>query len=357
MKVLLLSAYDAQSHSRWRKGLVKHLADHDFLVHALPARWFSWRTGSAALTWATTPAIWEHEYDLVLTTSMTDVAALRGLNRSLAGVPIVSYFHENQFAYPVRDQRPDARLLIQSIQSAMASDLLIFNSHYNRTTFVDGACAFIESMPDHHPMIRARLEERSLVLPVPLEAGCFERARTPRVQRLVWNHRWEWDKAPERFFSALRILGDRGVTPRIAFVGQAFRTIPEAISQGLDEFADQLDFTGFQPRDRYREILQTSSHVVSTALHEFQGLAVAEACAAGCVPVVPDRLSYVEIFPTPNRYASFPDDAHQEAVALADRLELSLISDEKPPKLDHLSWENLGLDYARVMVEALTSMK
>jgi glycosyltransferase involved in cell wall biosynthesis len=357
VKVLLLSAYDAQSHARWRKGLVKHLADHEFIVHALPARWFSWRTGSAALTWATNASIWEHDYDLVLTTSMTDVAALRGLNRSLSNVPIVSYFHENQFAYPVRDQRPDARLLIQSIQGAMAADLLVFNSQYNRSTFVDGACAFIASMPDHQPMIRSRLEQRSLVLPVPLEAACFEQTSGPRMQRLVWNHRWEWDKAPERFFSALRILKDRGVTPRVAFVGQAFRAVPETITKGLEEFADQLDFVGFQPRDRYREILQTSSHVVSTALHEFQGLAVAEACAAGCVPVVPDRLSYAEIFQTPYRYPSFPDDADQEAAALADRLEVSLIGGEEPPNLRHLAWEKLGPDYAKVMIEALSSMK
>jgi len=288
---------------------------------------------------------------------MTDVAALRGLVRSLANVPIVSYFHENQFAYPVRDQRPDARLLIQSVQSAMAADLLVFNSQYNRSTFIDGACAFIASMPDHQPTIRARFEDRSSVLPVPLEDRCFELPSAPRMQRLVWNHRWEWDKAPERFFSALRILRDRGVTPKVAFLGQAFRTIPEAITQGLEEFADQLEFVGFQPRDLYREILQTSSHVVSTALHEFQGLAVGEACAAGCVPVVPDRLSYTEILETPYRYASFPDDAYKEALALADRLEGSLGSSEEPPNLRHLGWEKLGQDDAKVMIEALSSRK
>lgn len=353
MKVLLLSAYDAQSHARWRRGVVHHL-DHEFFVHTLPARWFSWRTGSAAMTWATgVEGIWDQHYDVVLTTSMTDVAALRGLVRPLADAPIVSYFHENQFAYPIREKRPDARLLIQTIQSAAAADMLVFNSHFNRYTFIDGACSFIDSMPDHLPLIRERFEQRSIVLPVPLENSCFVEKSEPRTQRLVWNHRWEWDKAPERFFSALSILKKGGITPRVALLGQSFRQVPVAIREGIEEFQDQLDFVGFQPHEIYQEILQTSTHVVSTALHEFQGLAVAEACAAGCVPIVPDRLSYVEMFPDNARYSSFPDDAAREALALADCMKVALSELMLPPTLNHLSWQSLASGYDTMLNDAL----
>ena len=67
----------------------------------------------------------------------------------------------------------------------------------------------------------------------------------------------------------------------------------------------------------YRGLLQASDIVLSTALHEFQGLAVMEAVARNCVPIVPDRLVYPEIYPNYCRYESFPDDPEREALAAA----------------------------------------
>ena len=42
-----------------------------------------------------------------------------------------------------------------------------------------------------------------------------------------------------------------------------------------------------------------------------------EAVAAGCLPVVPDRLSYPEIYPPRFRYASLPLEPEAEAAAAA----------------------------------------
>ena len=54
------------------------------------------------LSWAVSErAELERDYDLVVATSMVDLATLKGLVPSLANTPSVVYFHENQFAYPL----------------------------------------------------------------------------------------------------------------------------------------------------------------------------------------------------------------------------------------------------------------
>jgi glycosyltransferase involved in cell wall biosynthesis len=96
----------------------------------------------------------------------------------------------------------------------------------------------------------------------------------------------------------------------------------------------------------YRQLLRQSHVVLSTALHEFQGLAVLEAAASGCVPLVPDRLAYPEFIPDDCRYPSFPEDSARECEEIAMRL-AGLEQDFRngrlpgPPNLSRLSWSQL----------------
>jgi glycosyltransferase involved in cell wall biosynthesis len=64
-------------------------------------------------------------------------------------------------------------------------------------------------------------------------------------------------------------------------------------------------------RAEYAHWLWQCDVVVSTARHEFFGLAVAEALACGCLPVLPEALAYPELIPAawPRRCSTPPSMA------------------------------------------------
>ena len=64
----------------------------------------------------------------------------------------------------------------------------------------------------------------------------------------------------------------------------------------------------------YRDLLHQADIVVSTAVQEFFGIGVIEAMYCGCVPILPNRLSYPEILP-PEHHAACLYDGPDDLVA------------------------------------------
>ncbi len=306
MNILLLSAYDAVSHQYWRQQLVAGFPDWRFQVLTLPPRHFSWRARGNAMAFSDQMGD-NPDIDLVLATSVTDLATLKGLAPQLSQIPSLVYFHENQFAFPI--QVDGSRLLeaqLTSIYTAMSADRLIFNSEFNRRTFFEGARALLARFPDGVPSsLVSQLTPKSLVLPVPLDDALFAGNHLASTQDIVWNHRWEFDKGPERLLAVVQEIVRRVPEGKVHLVGQQFRHIPEAMTAALAllERHGRLGRVGFlENRLEYERLLKNSQFVLSTADQEFQGLAVMEAMALGCIPVVPDQLAYPEYVPDTHRY-------------------------------------------------------
>ena len=331
MKALLLSAYAARSHLHWQHSLVAMASSWQWRQLSLPPRHFSWRVRGNPLYWSQVERTALAEpYDVLVATSMVDLATLRGLVPSLGAVPALLYFHENQFAYPAQAQQSsllEAQMV--SLYAALAADALAFNSAYNRDSFVDGVDALLARLPDRVPPgIPQQLRDKALVLPVPidLEVTTATTATWPGAQgapgqrplRLLWSGRFEHDKGGEGLLRLLQRLEGQGTAYELALTGQQFRRSPAVFAQIQREFRHRLVHFGFvESADYLRALRGEADLVLSTALHEFQGLAVLEAVAAGCLPVVPDRLSYPEIYPPRFRYASRPLEPEAEAVAAA----------------------------------------
>ena len=227
-----------------------------------------------------------------------------------------------------------------------------FNSAYNRQTFLEGAQALLKKMPDAVPPgVIEHISGKSCVIPVPLEEHWFSGTKRPPGGggpfTIVWNHRWEYDKAPERLFAALLKLHEDGVDFKVHVIGQQFREQPPVFAAMYPLLETHIGQWGMvDSATAYQQLLQQAHVVLSTALHEFQGLAVLEAVASGCLPLVPDRLAYPEYIPDECRYPSYPDDPERESGAIAAHLQM-LARDYQsgmlppPPDISRLSWSKL----------------
>jgi len=337
-RILLLSAYQADSHAWWTQWLEQRFADIDWRRLTLPGRHFKWRIRGNPLSWIDQIAAASEGVDRVLATSMVDLATLRGLHPALAALPTDYYFHENQFAYPVGpEQRPSLEPQIVQLYGALAADRLLFNSEWNRRSFLDGVAALLRRMPDAVPTgIVERLTPKTAVVPVPIVPPAP--GSTPRDARLIlWNHRWEYDKAPAVFADALIRLAEAGHAFRLALLGPRPHPPPPALSRLVNGLGDRIVANDRLPRHEYDALLQRAGVVVSTAIHEFQGLGMLEATAAGATPLVPDALVYPEQYPAECRYPA------GDADALARRLAGWLSDDSRPAAPDVSGWYETSL--------------
>ncbi len=356
----MLSGYDAASHRRWREQLSAMFPGFEWESLLLPARFFRWRIRGNPLSWLHEPLLQEH-WDLIIATSMVDLATLRGLHPRLARTPCLLYMHENQFAFPVSSgQNASADPQMVNLYSALSADCVVFNSGWNRDSFLVGVSSFVRKLPDRVPEgLIETLRDKSRVIPVPIEDRLFA-DRPPLLGRtcphLLWNHRWEYDKGPDRLSNFLRVLEQRSVPFRLSVVGERFRSYPKAFDRIREEFGGRIEHWGFlDSREDYDQLLRRADIVVSTAMHDFQGLSMLEAMASGCVPLAPDRLAYREYVPDRCRYESHEEDAALEAEAAADTLEQLL--EEQPRACPPEGWRasSLAGDYRSLLQHLITT--
>ncbi|WP_298634356.1 DUF3524 domain-containing protein [uncultured Umboniibacter sp.] len=304
MRILLLSGYHAASHAYWCQQLRQILPQAQWLELSLPPRHFSWRTRGSSLAFAThyRAQIEAFEPTMVVATSMVDMAALRGFFPQYSTLPWVCYFHENQFAYPNSVERKglvDQQLT--SIYSALSADTILFNSQFNLASFRQGAKRLFKKLPDFSsPEMIDSLLAKAHVLPVPIASDAFRRDESADAPpSIVWNHRWEYDKGPDRLALLVDTLVQKQFDFTLHIVGQRFRRVPDALQQLLTKYEGsrylgQIGYMG--ERQDYLDLLAGATHVLSTAIHDFQGLSLLEGAAAGCSVIAPARLAYPEWF-------------------------------------------------------------
>ena len=326
MRILALEPYHGGSHKAFLDGWTAH-SRHAWTVLGLPAFKWKWRMRHAPITFADDVAgrvDAGETWDAVFCSDMLNLPEFLGLApEPVRKLPSIAYFHENQLTYPYQfeDER-DYQYCFSNMATALAATEVWFNSAFHRDEFLDAIPVFLRKMPDHQPWdIVERIRTTSRVQPPGIAEPAARGPRPPGPIRILWAARWEHDKDPDTFFEALARLKGQGVDFRVSVIGETFRGVPPCFGRAQKEFANHIGRWGYQEsREDYEAALGEADVVVSTAQHEFFGISVVEAVAAGCRPVLPRRLAYPEIFGELEEPGGEPPFYEGGAAGLADAL-------------------------------------
>jgi glycosyltransferase involved in cell wall biosynthesis len=241
-------------------------------------------------------------WDLLFCSDMLDLAQFRGLApAAIQALPTVVYFHENQLTYPVRAEKErDLHFALTNLSTAFAADQIWFNSAYHRDSFFAALPRMLKRMPDYQPYEAVRTLAAKAGIHYPAIATPPTRsARRAGPLRILWAARWEHDKNPQTFFAALHRLVRQDIPFEVSVLGESFRQVPSIFAEAKQWLGPRIGQWGFlDSHSDYLAALGQADVFVSTADHEFFGLSVVEAMAAGAYPLLPDRLSYPELLGT-----------------------------------------------------------
>ncbi|MDG2428889.1 MAG: DUF3524 domain-containing protein [Acidimicrobiales bacterium] len=316
-RVLLIEPFHGGSHGAWADGLARH-SRHEVVTVSHPANAWRWRMRGGALTLAAATKLVVEEHgppEVVVVSGMVDLARWLGLTRQFLGdPPVVLYLHENQLGYPDSPNQKGAgsdEFLISNWMSMAAADEVWCNSAFQRQSLLTALPALLGRAPDlSHARFLPAVAERCHVVPVGVDLADVPRCGVPGdplAPLVLWNQRWDHDKNPKAVLDALIQLADAGVAFRVALVGENKRVDPREFIEARSYLGERVVAYGFLDRLDYVELLGRADVVVSAADHEFFGIAVVEAMAAGCVPVLPARQSYPELVGAWADGALYPD--------------------------------------------------
>ncbi len=359
MKILLLEPFMGGSHRQWAEGYQQQ-SKHAITILGLQGRHWKWRMYGGAVSLAKQFMASQLYPDLIIATDMLDLSTFMALTRKRTySITTVLYFHENQITYPWSPTDKDVSLGRNNqygfinYTSALTADRICFNSNFHREAFLSALPDFLRQFPDHRePQNTELLREKSEILPLGLNLNqfdCIPNGPKPSEAVLLWNHRWEYDKAPDLFFEVLYQLADEGLAFKVVILGRDYHKTPPIFAEAKDKLKDRILHFGYaEDKQAYGQWLKIADILPVTNRQDFFGGSIVEAIYCGCYPILPDRLAYPEHIPT----ALQQKHLYQNQAELTQKLRSAIQSIQEiradksyPNFVGHYDWSILAAQY------------
>jgi len=368
MDILFIEPFYSGSHKSWLDQLQKY-SKHNFQLLTMEGKAWKWRMYGSSVTLSKQLESVE-KADIILVSDMLDLATFISLSRHelnrLSNPKIGVYFHENQLAYPWQEDGDDTKLKrdvhygMMNYNSALSADFVLFNSQYNRETFLTELDHILAKMPDYHHLDSIdEINKKSTILPIGLEAPTslskeyIEAVRkkyalsTSYLPLILWNHRLDHDKNPELFLRTLIQLKNEGYAFHLAFLGEMNHRNLNKYGYLLEELKDETVAIGFLEKNDYVAFLHLADILPVTSNHDFFGISVMEAISYGCIPILPTRLTYPKLYNISKNPELFYATESEFKPKLVDAMN-NLVSNRSRHYI-HLSapylWENVIIQY------------
>jgi len=360
LRVLALEPYYGGSHRDFLDQWAQR-SRHDWTLLTLPPFKWRWRMRHSALHFAEqlTDA---DTYDILFCSDMLNLTEFLSLcPPAIRDLPRLVYFHENQLTYPLPEgHRRDFHTAYMNFTTALCSTETWFNSAYHRDEFYTGMHRWMKRMPDYPPQKAIdQAEQKSRVMHPAIHLDQESKAQRGTPHHLLWIGRYDYDKNIDLLRDALRLLPASISDFSLSIIGEQFSEEPAVYKEIRSEFGDHIRHWGYQKsRADYEQVLHTADIILSTANHEFFGMAVMEAAAAGCVPLLPNRLAYPELY-HPDQHPAFFYKG--KAQVLAQKIQHRIEKGSTPEHIttaqrigrEHL-WQNRIAEYDNALYNLTT---
>ena len=173
MNITLIEPFFTGSHATWATKYA-HFSAHEISILSLSGHYWKWRMHGGAVTLAERFLKCDALPDLLLVTDMLDLTTFLALTRhKTARLPVAIYFHENQICYPWSSKdrdithKRDQHYGFINYSSALAADVVVFNSRYHQEAFLDELPRFLKQFPEPNELPTvATIRSKSCVLPL-----------------------------------------------------------------------------------------------------------------------------------------------------------------------------------------------